>query len=81
MMGDEAVWRAERPEENARGHGKAGNPQKAEHKPRALQGVALTDDDVEMVSGAGEEHPYPEESEQPGKVGAVMILIPEGEGS
>ena len=42
---------------------------------------ALTDDDLEMVSAAGEEHPCPEESEQPGKVGAVMILIPEGEGS
>lgn len=80
MMGDEAVCRAERPEENARGHGKAGNPQKAEHKPRALQGVALTDDDIEMVSGAGDQ-PYPEESEQPGTVGAILILVPEGEGS
>lgn len=38
---------------------------------------ALADDDLEMVSAAGEEQPCPEEEQQPGKVGAIMILPPE----
>lgn len=42
---------------------------------------ALPDDNLELIGGGGAEQPYREESEQPGKVGTIMILIPEGEGS
>ena len=40
---------------------------------------ALTDDDLALVSAAGEDQPGPKEDEDPGALGAHLIMIPEAE--